>query len=739
MAGRLERNRDGRSHGEADGVRLRAHCIPLCILFPAVLFSSTWAWKSYTSMFEITGLSEAGNRLWCGSTGGLLTFDPLTAVFATKSNTEGLASNAITTVASDDSGRIWIGFVTGTVQRYDPNADTWLTIDDYEGQTVTCFELAGDSLFIGLDIGLSLYLVSRQEVKETYRRLGPRLQIEIPVRDIGIDQEEIWVVTGEGIARAKITSTNLLDPAAWTNHSQLEGVPSDDVTSIEIIDGHVYAGTTNGAAEWDGSVWTVLSEESVFDMTVHEGALAVSMGTGVHIYQDGQWQNKGSGPRMIRVLISFAGTLWGGTDQGIWRYSGEDAAWESFLPETVGSNLISSLAVDHTDELWCCSRDKGFFRYNGDSWAAYDLSGYSILRTNDFVSIAVDHDNNRWIGSWGGGLIRVGADDGLSIFDSQDGILHGIPENPDYVVVPDIAVGQEGTVWLLNYYAASNQGLVSMTSDAQPTYYGINEGISTTLHRIIEIAEDGRIWVGTESQGIFILNDNGTPSMKEDDDPVIRLTTSQGLDSNTITALAKDTENGMWIGTPEGLHYYFAGSVTRRFGLPSDNITALIVDGSGNVWAGTDAGIAYFSDVTFSWTHFTVENSHLVSNDVSTLFFDNSTGEIYIGTSQGYSVLATPYSEPLDDLQQLVVYPNPFNPKEHLRLTIDNLAKNISLLIYTPSGHLVKQFGKSEISGRSVQWDGTDDRGQGVPSGIYLVLAIVEGGEKRMGKFALVR
>jgi signal transduction histidine kinase/CheY-like chemotaxis protein/ligand-binding sensor domain-containing protein len=70
-----------------------------------------------------------------------------------------------------------------------------------------------------------------------------------------------------------------------------------------------------------------------------------------------------------------------------------------------------------------------------------------------------------------------------------------------------------------------------------------------------------------------------------------------GLPQGTITALLEDRENGLWIGTAgQGLrHWIGAGEwehwMTRQ-GLRSNAIWGILKDSRGKIWVGTDAGLS---------------------------------------------------------------------------------------------------------------------------------------------------
>ena len=67
-------------------------------------------------------------------------------------------------------------------------------------------------------------------------------------------------------------------------------------------------------------------------------------------------------------------------------------------------------------------------------------------------------------------------------------------------------------------------------------------------------------------------------------------------------------------------------------------------------------------------------------------------------------------------------HPNPFNPTTTTRYSIAS-AGRVTLRIYNTAGQLVRTLVDEEQTpvggGRAVIWDGTDDRGEGVASGVY--------------------
>jgi hypothetical protein len=67
-------------------------------------------------------------------------------------------------------------------------------------------------------------------------------------------------------------------------------------------------------------------------------------------------------------------------------------------------------------------------------------------------------------------------------------------------------------------------------------------------------------------------------------------------------------------------------------------------------------------------------------------------------------------------------YPNPFNPETHIKFHLPSEAR-VSLSIYNVLGEEIKQLlNETRLSGEyEITWNGTDNKGDSVPSGIYFI------------------
>jgi flagellar hook assembly protein FlgD len=83
--------------------------------------------------------------------------------------------------------------------------------------------------------------------------------------------------------------------------------------------------------------------------------------------------------------------------------------------------------------------------------------------------------------------------------------------------------------------------------------------------------------------------------------------------------------------------------------------------------------------------------------------------------------------------------PNPFNPATQIHYTVGHESP-VTLVIYDVQGRLVRTLVRATQPGGRYHavWDGRNERGTHVPSGIY-VYRLTTGSVKHMRKLVLVR
>ncbi|MFC1568644.1 two-component regulator propeller domain-containing protein [bacterium] len=730
----------------------------LFVIIPLTFYAQSrhWEWKTFTSTREIRDMTLFDDQLWCATEGGLLLFDIESHQFEAWTNTEGVASVNVTSLCKDDSNNLWIGMKDGYLQRFDIQKKQWLTVTDYTDYHIYDLVIHGDSLFVALDIGISVYLISRQEVKETYKHLGEAIEAEIAVYSLLIQNNELWAITDQGISHTQLSHPNLLDPQFWQNETEVASQSSNQILSIAHYKNTYWLGTERGIyQQMDDGSWEYLIETvdiQPIDFKVYDDILYVLTEGELYQYDGISWISIASNLPKSLSLDFKHNMCFIGTQQGIYAYS-DDLLIGSYIPDGPGGNFFSDLAVDQDGALWCCSSDfagssgNGFFKFSDDTWQVFNRANTNNLDTDLAVSVAIDQNNRKWIGTWGKGVVVLENDTTFTFYRPENGYLTGIIDgtsvHPNYAVVKDITVDLYGTIWILNRQAYNGLSLVSVTSDGVWTYYGAEDGISDIYLWNISVDQFNRKWIGSsiiadQAEGVFVYDDYWTPTDKSDD-TAQHFNTGNGLLSKNVQAVAVDENNTVWLGSDLGLNYFNGSEIMEQYDLPSVNVQTLLIDGANNLWVGTNKGLYFYSSETFEWTSFNKENSDLVHDDIISLALDPITGYIYIGTIQGLSRLKSPFSAPQESFSQLRIYPNPFIINEHEIVSIENLARDVSVSIFSSHGNLVFQRLQDQVYGNTFIWNGKDTSGRQVPTGIYLIAVNNQKGEKLIGKLAVIR
>lgn len=739
------------------------------LIFSAIFFLNILAyetataqivgWQTFTSIGTIKDIDIDAGKVWSGSDGGVFQVDINSRTTAKFTNTEGLSANDVVAVEIDRHGVIWFALFNGLLNRYLPDTESWEVVEDYRGQQISDMVAVGDSLYVGLDIGVSLYTIDKMEVKETYRNLG--LSSGDDVGKIGanaifIDGTDIFVATSSGIARSSIALGNLQAPSSWVQYTTASGLPSNGVNDIVVLNGIPYAATTRGASRLTDTLWmdVALVGVNVKAMELVDSNQLFPENTVLSVTNDGvfwldaadNWQRLGSRlTDVTAVKTDENGGVWIGRDGlGLASFNFDSEIWELVPENAPASNDFKSLLLDEQGRLWCASQLRGIHMLDNGTWV--NFSRDNGLPSNDYRDLVTDAEGRIWAGSWGGGvtIIEVTPDDTtFSVIDTTGAVLAGFSGNsPGFVLVNGMARDQADNIWLLNREAVNTRVLASRTPQGEYAYFTVNEGLFTRFVTAIEIDQFDRVWVGTEDGGVRVLDHNNTLFDKSDDNFQQGLNvTDDGLFSNSVTALAEDRDGAIWIGTDEGLNLWFDNVTRNEFGIINRSITAIGIDGRNNKWIGTINGVTILRGHQEKLLDLTTGNSPLVSGNIQSFAFNEITGEVWIGTDRGLSLAQTLFTTPKEDLSQLSGFPNPFiTSGSGERFTILNLAENTSVSIFNSAGRLIKTFraGTSEIGAQAV-WDGADKDGALVGSGIYVYLAYTDNDISATGKVAVIR
>ncbi|GAB4338790.1 MAG: hypothetical protein Kow0037_23150 [Calditrichia bacterium] len=596
---------------------------------------------------------------------------------------------------------------------------------------------------------------------------------------------------------------NLKSADNWSIYDDSNGLPSGDIYSINDLADTLLIGSTNGLVKFHNNQFQVfnngLFDRKIKHIKIYDSVIWVDNGKQIYRLNGNQFElaYQTSGTTINDFEITPEGEIWAGLEEkGLKNLSSGERLW---VNGPIDNSLGESILDSH-GRLWVVSgaykdeRGKGFsVLMNNGEWINFRHLG-SWRATASAQCLEEDADGNIWIGSWNGGFLvadpelnfyhfnnyyvdgqvwRVsGSVDDTLTFTPPDSVRHFFSHTrtaPHLLVVTDIMYDRRRqNMWLLTSevqdglpiarlgYPAWN---ASAYDSLQWQRIGYPYGINVTNDQSTVITQDifGNIWIGTENDGIvgFNINENETLDF-------IQLDENDLLKNGKCWALAGDQDGYVWIGTHGGLNAYFNGQVLdfredyQPIGL---RINAIFVDSENNKWFATDAGVSLLKAAGSpwdknSWVHFVPKNSerfgdniyhtNLPSEEVRGIYVDPNTGDVYCGTSSGLAIMrSNPFTTPLPDYEKTIAGPNPFiiHDNQSNSFYFRNLIANSEIKILTASGRLVRVLSgdSGEILGSLAIWDGRNEDGRLVSSGVYLYMITDETGKSTSGKILVIK
>jgi ligand-binding sensor domain-containing protein len=737
-------------------------------------------WRSFTDMRTVRMLALSGDSLWAATSGGVFLYQKASGQFVKFTNSEGLSSNDVTAATLDRYGRLWVGTAEGFVNMYNPLGRVWKQIrgiaeSNRVQKAIRALFVQSDSLFIGTEFGVVVYLMQREEFGDTYANFGFLLQPK--VNDLFIHRNTIWVATESGVASASLASPNLSSPAAWSRYPAGTNAFSTNVTSITVFRDTVYAGSRGGVSYFQNGFFLVLPQfENKAVVSLKPSGLGQSDRLAV------LWNGEAgatvetisstvSAAQLVASNPSVEGTglawqsndFWVGTKtNGVAHWNG--AQWQFAVPNGPRSNLFVSLAVDRDGVLWAGSgisgRGAGFYRYDparaeGQQWKNFFSQNYPVMDFDDYYKVSLGTGGSVWVSSWGRGVVEV-VSDSIRRRISTPTLAGAVPQDPSYVVVGGVAADENGRTWFVNRTAINGFYLVRMTGETSFDYFAKTIASSEGRLTALVIDRNGTKWLANAepqdkpSTGLAFFNENAGIVAGTQATNGWGLLTTPLLPDNNVLSLAVDLDGDVCVGTDAGVVIITdprnptrtqPPSYFKPLSLAGQIVQAIAVDAMNNKWVGTREGLAVLSPDGVQLLQFynvASTNGKLLSNDIRALAIDQKRGILYIGTEKGLSSLEIPAVQTARSYTTLEFGPNPFLVPSDNPLVIQNLVSNSSVRILTVAGALVHEF-PAQGGGRAF-WDGRNAQGEFVPSGIYFVVAYTENGNQRTtGKIAVVR
>ncbi len=698
-------------------------------------------WREHLSFNSVSFLAGGNSKVFAASANAILQLDLTDQNFSVYSNLNALSGNGISSMAYDDQrNRLIVGYENGALDFITEEQTLSYTrlinpSDVTVSSSIRHIGVAGANAYLSTAYGVVVFDLNRNEVRETWRNLGPGGQA-LGINQSALLNDSIYLATTKGVLKGKL-SNNLLDFNQWQRYET--GDLNSEVKKIEVIANKVVVGIdAKGIYTFNGIAWQrltslpVLSNYTLFNVSAN-----------TLFYGN---QNR---------LLSTQDLV-----------NAEEKTSDQFV------SLSDALLIGN--EIWIADLRSGFLRQQGNDWQLTIPNGPVSPFT--FRTKGINYEMMAIHGGYTRQFLPGNSIKEISIF--KDGLWRTRNTTVDFIT--DLEVGNSGEL----YVASFSEGIEKISVDGISTLFSVNdyplpritalrnstEGlwVSTyntvsSLHLLksdntissftsptlagrypigMELDGSGNVWMllgQAGGGGVRIVKNDGSDLRILSDQPSGGL-----LPSREVLSIAVDKNDYVWIGTARGVAYYTFYSedgikpiVEGRFLLSEEKITAIEVDAGNRKWIGTERGLWLFNDTGEEAIYnFTTENSPLPSNIISDLELNEQSGELFITTDKGLVSFRSDATEPQFDFETVKIFPNPVTPSFNGLVGISNLMENAVIKIVDVSGKLINQV---QGNGGAASWNLADHTGKRVSTGVYLLICVLpDGSESFAGKLVVL-
>lgn len=470
----------------------------------------------------------------------------------------------------------------------------------------------------------------------------------------------LWLATNSGLVRFDGAKFTLFDSSNTPQFS------SNNIRSvITAKNGSLWIGTYGGGIlRYAHGVFTKYTKKSGLTSNVvytvfqsKDGAIWAGTAEGVSRIRHGNIKtystaNGLSNNVVFRIAQTPNGAMWFGTLAG-----GVNRLLNGHMKHFGKSSGIQqaeiiALYVQHNGKLIVGTYEGGMYEFTGSKFRPYKLP--NAMRGNGVDSLLQDNEGNLWIGEYGGGLVReykghyssldtsrgltsnyifdmyidktgdlwLATRDGLDELENGDFLVFGKPEglaNPTY----DVYQGSKGKIWV----GTESHGLFAIKGNSVVTHLTKKNGLPSNNVSSLTGGPDGGLWIGTYGGGISYMGPNG----KFKRPPNWPITNG----SRYILAILRDRQGAVWVSTEAGLYRYVSGHVTsfgKKQGLPQTYITFIFQDRQGQIWFGSNgAGLLSYKHGRF----ITYTKRNGLPSDYVYAIYQGPSGALWIGTRGG--------------------------------------------------------------------------------------------------------
>jgi ligand-binding sensor domain-containing protein len=279
------------------------------------------------------------------------------------------------------------------------------------------------------------------------------------------------------------------------------------------------------------------------------------------------WQGeKGLPQNTITGIAQTAdGYLWITTLDGVARFDGVNfIIFKAGDTPTLGSGRIRFLFTGPRDTLWFSTQEGGVIKLEKGRFTPLSLPGAEAAQSA-VIQVAEDDARGLWLSTEDGRVSRLVKDAcqtisskwppadkaGFQVRADARGRLWAMSSSGLYQVAgEDLVPALKGRIGEYNVYCPARAGGWWIEADGQVRLWrdgrwiasAGNPGLAAGSVTCSLESRNGRLWLGTTTNGLFCCSTNGK---------ILHLTKQDGLSSNAERTLFEDSEGNLWAGTED--------------------------------------------------------------------------------------------------------------------------------------------------------------------------------------------
>lgn len=725
-------------------------------------------WREHLPFTSGLSVAATSEKVYCGTNNGVVILRKDDNSLERLSRSNGLTDINLTSIGyHEGTETLIIGYKNGNLDLVNGNqienvSDIKRSTIVQGGKTIQAIRFVGDEAFICTNFGIVVFDMVKREVRNT---LFPSL-LNPEIFDVFENEGRIYASTSKGLFHADLASPQLPYFVAWTQDTLIGERP---IQKAVYFDDSWFVSRYRTDEEEQDTLFRVRND-SLEIVRIGEGVESLNTNGNRMIVSNG-----------FNILIIDKGV---DDFNGLTSYGGEEELSprpsEAFLdpedPEVFwiadkGVGLVKSSQVFNLDiytaegpptsnvfdmaesqgVLWVASGSynieyspiysiEGVFRFENAEWDDYQLETNNDF-FRDVVSIAIDPADKEhiYVAGFGRGVAELREGALVDTFNNTDGDLIGLPSDFNDIRAASIALDKDANLWVS--VTGSQFPIQKRDADGNWHHYTFNSSVNLEPMGKMMVDSSGQVWAIVQEDGLLV--------MKTEDDELesFRLLNdvvgNGSLPSRIVYDIAQDQDNQVWVGTSKGVAVFYSPEAIldqgnsinweaqqiivsqdgfNQYLLEAEEVSAIYVDGANRKWLGTrNAGLFLVSpNGEDQLLHFTIENSPLLSNTISSLTMNEESGELFIGTDVGICSYRTDATRGGETFGNVYAFPNPVERGYNGPIAITGLVRDADVKITDVSGNLV--FSTRSNGGTAI-WNGNMYSGERAATGVYLVFS----------------